>query len=94
MSTTRPDIRETAFKAIDGERAYQENRAGNSARTKVDDNRSLGDLILLTDVYVGKAKAGFAGPHPAGKIEALNQIRKVAALAVLIMELHGIEFRQ
>lgn len=91
---SRPQLREIAFNAIDGERAYQDNRSGNSARAKTEDNRSLGDLILLTDVYVGKAKAAFAGPHPTGKVEALNQLRKVAALGVLAMELHGIEFRQ
>lgn len=87
-------LRETVYKAIDGERAYQDNRQGNAARTKVEDNRSLGDLILLTDVYVGKAKAAFAGPHPAGRDEALEILRKVAGLSVLAMELHGIKFRQ
>jgi hypothetical protein len=91
---SRPDIRETAYKAIDSERNYQDNRLGNSARTKVEDNRSLGDLILLADVYVEKAKLAFAGAHPAGKTEALDQVRKVAALGVLIMEKHGIQFRQ
>lgn len=90
----RSHIRETAYDAIDGERAYQDNRGGNSARPKINDNRSLGDLILLQDVYVNKAKAAFAGPHPQGRTEALEAVRKVAALGVLIMELHGVTFRQ
>lgn len=90
----RNTLRETVYKALDGERAYQDNRQGNASRTKIEDNRSLGDLILLSDVYVGKAKAAFAGAHPAGKIEALDAVRKVAALGVLIMELHGVQFRQ
>ena len=84
---------EKVYDAIDGERAYQDNRAGNSAREKTDDNRSLGDLILLMDVYVGKAKTAFAGPHPAGKQEALHAVRKVSALGVLASERHGIVFR-
>lgn len=91
---SRPALREKIFEAIDGERAYQDNRNGNAARPKVNDNRSLGDLILLMDVYVGKAKAAFAGPHPPGRADALHAIRKVIALGVLAKELHGVEFRQ
>lgn len=91
---SRSAFREKVYEALDGERAYQDNRNGNAARPKINDNRALGDLILLMDVYVGKAKAAFAGPHPAGRTEALHAIRKVAALGVLAKELHGIEFRQ
>jgi len=90
----RPQLRETIYEAIDGERAYQDNRGGNAARPKVNDNRSLGDIILLMDVYVDKAKQAFAGPHPPGRRDALHAIRKVIALGVLAKELHGVEFRQ
>ncbi|SRR6266550_5443932 len=85
--------RSEVFRAIDGERDYQDSRQGNAARPNIDDNRDLGSLITLIDVYVGKVKVGFAGPHPSGKSEALEQLRKVAALAVLALEIHGVTFR-
>lgn len=81
--------RSEVYAAIDGERAYQDARRGNSARANVDDNRDLGSMLTLIDVYVGKAKDGFSGPSPAGRETALHQLRKVAALAVLAMEYHG-----
>lgn len=86
--------RSTVYYAIDGERDYQDSKLGNSRREKTEDNRELGSLILFMDVYVEKAKAAFAGPHPEGKEEALHQIRKVAALGVLAMELYGAPRRQ
>jgi hypothetical protein len=81
------------YKAIDSERAYQDARKGNAARDHVDDNRDLGSLILFLDTYVGKAKAAYSGPHPAGRDAALHEIRKVAGLAVLAMEKHGAPHR-
>lgn len=82
--------RKEVYEAINEERNYQDNMRGNSARVKVGDNRDLGSLITLMDVYLGKTKIAFAGPHPNGKTEALDVIRKVVALGVLAMELHGV----
>ena len=82
---TRQDV----YDAIDTERDYQDARKGNAARGQVSDNRELGSLILFMDTYVGKAKAAFSGPHPAGFEAALHEVRKVAGLATLAMELHG-----
>lgn len=81
--------RQEVFEAIDTERDYQDARRGNASRGKVSDNRELGSLILFMDQYVQKAKAGFSGPHPQGFEDALHEIRKVSALGVLAMELHG-----
>lgn len=83
-----PDRKEV-YTAIDGERDYQDAMAGNSRREKLDDNRDLGSMILLTEVYLDKAKTAFAGPHPEGRENALEQLRKVAALTVMTMEYHG-----
>lgn len=83
--STRSDV----YHAIDTERDYQDARRGNSARAEMDTNRDLGSMILLIDQYLTKTKAAFAGPHPASVNETLNQLRKVAALAVLAMEYHG-----
>lgn len=90
----RPIAREYAYSAIDKERNYQDAMLGNSARETKETNRDLGALILLTDAYLGKVKAAFAGPSPEGRTSALDQLRKVAALAVLAMELHGVEERK
>src|SRR6266576_7060951 len=49
--------RDEVYSAINGERDYQDACQGNSAREDVDDNRNLGDLILLTEIYLDKAKA-------------------------------------
>lgn len=81
--------RGAAYFAIDTERSYQDAKMGNSARENVDDNRDLGSLLTLIDVYLGKTKTAFAGPHPDGKLKALHELRKTAALCVLAMELHG-----
>lgn len=81
--------RQEVYAALDTERDYQDLRQGNSARGQVSDNRELGSLILFMDTYIYKAKAAFSGPHPAGFEAALHEVRKVAALAVLAMELHG-----
>lgn len=86
--------RRDAFDAICEERDYQDARRGNARREKIEDNRDLGSLILLTQTYLRKAEEAFAGPHPEGKTAALDQLRKVAALVVLAMEVHGTVLRK
>lgn len=86
--------RNKVYEAIDSERDYQDARAGNSARENLDDNRDLGSMILLMDQYLVKTKAAFAGPHPQGKVDALEQLRKTVALGVLAMEYHGAPVRE
>jgi len=91
--TTRTASRSEAYAAIDSERLYQDKMRGNSRRENVEDNRDLGALILFMDEYVDKAKKAFSGPHPEGRERALSQVRKVAALGVLAMEMHGVYHR-
>lgn len=86
--------RNSVYAALNGERDYQDAMQGSSARDDIEDNRDLGSLITLIDVYVGKVKTGFAGAHPQGKFDALDQLRKVTALGVLAMEKHGTIFRK
>jgi len=89
MMSTRAFV----YEAIDSERNYQDARMGNAARETINTNRELGSLIVLMDVYIGKVKAGFSGPSPEGRYEALEQLRKVVALGVLAMETHGTVIR-
>lgn len=88
MSTTRPAIREKVYEALDGERAYQENRP-NALKPE---NQAMGTQLLVTEVYLRKAVDAFIASRD--KASALDAIRKVTAMGVRIMELHGIEFRQ
>jgi hypothetical protein len=84
MQTTRSAV----YAALDGERDYQDAGSGNAATDNVDSNTVAGALVLL-DQYVQKAKAAYAGVHPAGRIEALSIIRKVTAIGVRAMEVNG-----
>lgn len=79
--------RKEVYKAIDDERRYQDNEGvGPRGRTDGKD-KSVGDYITLLDVYVRKAADSYAGN--AGNEPALNHLRKIAALAVQAMEVHG-----
>ena len=86
--------RDAVYRALDSERDYQDAKRGNSARTDLDDNRDLGSMILLTEEYLAKARTAFSGPHPAGQMAAVEQLRKVGALVVLTMEYHGAPLRK
>lgn len=81
--------RQEVYAAIDTEREYQDARRGNSARDDVEDNRDLGSLITLIDVYLDKAKVAFSGPHPRGRENTVEILRKVVGLGVLAMERYG-----
>lgn len=89
LTLTAPAARAAVFNVLNGERDYQDARRGNSARENVSDNRDLGSLLLLHGVYLTQAHIAFAGPHPAGRLAALDILRKATALGVLAMELHG-----
>lgn len=72
------------YEAIDGERDYQD-RLGPD---RTDGHRhTVGDYLVLLDHYV--TKAGDAWVSSAGDASALDQIRKIAAIAVHCMEDHG-----
>lgn len=79
-------MRERAFDAIDGERAYQEKKWGH--KTSLD--TSIGDFLCYIGDYTNQAK--YELTHH-GKETALHSVRKIAALAVAAMELHGARTR-
>jgi hypothetical protein len=81
--------RQEVYKAINGERDYQDSMKGNAARENIDDNRDLGSLIVFIETYTSQAALDYSGPHPEGREKCLHTIRKVAALCVLAMEYHG-----
>ena len=80
---TMPD-RAEVYKAIDGERDYQDSLKGiRSDGTK----RSVGDYLIMMDHYLNHGKEFFA-VNPGFKM-VLPDIRKIAAIAVRCMEEHG-----
>lgn len=95
-TSSLPDInikmpREMVYRAINEERDYQDNmKVGPDGRT---DGRikSVGDYLTLIRVYSAKADNDYSGCP--GDVEALHQVRKIAAIAVQCMEVHGAERR-
>jgi hypothetical protein len=84
--------RKAIYRAIDGERDYQDKmKVGLDGRTD-GRQKSVGDYLALLDVYVRKAQDAYAG-RP-GDEPSLNEIRKVAAIAVQCMEGHGAPKRE
>ena len=78
------DPREEAFEEINHEREYQDRRHMSSQFM------SVGEELLLLRRYTDKAVeawATFSGS--AGDVMAMNDIRKIATIAVRAMENHG-----
>lgn len=86
--------REEVYAAIDSERNYQDAAKGNAAGPR--DPHSLGSIIVFMETYLGKVKSAYSGPWPDGvpPEQALQELRKVVALGVYGMELHGAPQRQ
>lgn len=81
--------RQAVYEAIDGERDYQEKTWGH----KRDYGReTVSEFICLLAYYVAKANEKFTTSE--GDCPALNEIRKIAALAVACMEANGIVSRK
>lgn len=76
--------RNQVYALIDGERAYQDNLP--SSRT---DGRShtVGDYIVMLEYYLGRAREQWC--MNSGDAMALDEIRKVGAIAVKCMEEWG-----
>ena len=81
--------REQVFELINGERDYQ-NKLGPE-RTDGSD-KTVGDYLTMLRCYLRKAEDAWT--DNAGCEPALDQIRKVAAIAVRCMEDHGAPPRQ
>jgi len=76
--------RSDVYAAIDGERAYQ----GTLGPTRTDgEERSVGDYLVMLGTYYRRATEGWT--NSAGTEIALDNMRKIAAIAVRCMEEHG-----
>jgi hypothetical protein len=84
--------RQSAYEAVDSERAYQNMR---KSRDNGAPSHSVDEFILYMDVYLDEAKRIAAtswGPDAKNKV--LDFIRKVTALGVACMEENGAPRRE
>jgi len=80
--------RQEAYAAIDSERDYQDAMTADPSRQDMIENLSAGDIILAMENCLSEARATWylgSVSHYA----AAHAIRKVAALGVRFMEVHG-----
>lgn len=76
--------RDQVYELIDGERDYQDSLGPERTDGKPKD---VGSFLTLLSVYVDRAQRGYADTR--GNSWALDEIRKVAGIAVACMEAHG-----
>lgn len=82
---------EAAQAAIESERTYQELQLGNSKRHEGQPAMTLGEFILCMEECLNRAREIWYLPN--GGIACLDHVRKVTALGVACMELHGAPLR-
>jgi hypothetical protein len=80
--------RSEVYRAIDREREYQDAQKGNAV-SDLPRSYSTAEWLNVIATYVRKAQDAWSGPHPAGREQALHEVRKIAALAVICMEQNG-----
>jgi hypothetical protein len=78
--------REDVYKVIDGEREYQENLPGNRSENPKR-IRAVSEYLTMLDHYVRHAQDSWT--TRAGIEDPLNDMRKIAALAIRCMEEWG-----
>ncbi len=81
--------------AIKGERNYQEAMAANAHGDQTNDRKkSLEEFVLYMEDYLHEARTQLSRTWgPDAYVKPLHTIRKVAAIAVAAMEVHGAPFR-
>ena len=80
--------RNEVYAVIDGERAYQDAGTGNAQRhADADKAMTPGEFLLCMEKVLADARNVWYTPE--GGKKSLEYVRKVAALAVQCMELHG-----
>ena len=89
---TRKDV----YEAINSERDYQDALKLKAYGVEgMDKHHELDAFLLYMDGYMGEAKRVAAFDWaPEAKWRVLDSIRKVAALGVACMEIHGAPFRK
>ena len=80
-----------AFEAVKSERAYQ-NALGNDRVETQEKPLSVGEELVILDTYLRRAQDAYTS-NP-GCEPALNEVRKVAAIAMRCMENHGAPLRK
>jgi hypothetical protein len=80
--------REHVYKRIDAERKYQDLRwnSGQHAGDTPDEEKPVAEWLNYIEYHLSKAKDC---NYHLNKMDALAELRKVAALAVRAMEIHG-----
>lgn len=84
----RDAARSDVYWAIDGERDYQDSKW----RRPDDKVMTVGEHLVLLEEYIQRARQAWT--DNVGDAAALEVIRKVAAIAVRCMELHGAPRRE
>ena len=94
MSTYMRSVRRaTVDDVIDSERQYQDKGRGNAQRHPAAPKAmSPGEFLLCMEECLAQARAAWY--HPDGGEACLPYVRKVAALGVQCMELHGAPRRE
>ena len=85
--------RKEVYKRIDGERNYQDEVWGTrrALDNTPDEEKPVAEWINYIEYHLGKAKDKV---YHLNTLEATDELRKVAALAVRAMEIHGCPARQ
>lgn len=78
--------RDFVYKAIDGERDYQDS-LGPDRREDSESQHSVGDYLTMLSTYLRKAQDEWT--NKPGVTPSLHQVRKLAAICVKCMEQHG-----
>lgn len=79
--------RNEVYKVIDGEREYQDLQLGNAKRHVNQPAMTPGEFILCMEKCLNDARNAWYKPD--GGEACLEFVRKVTALGVQCMELHG-----
>jgi hypothetical protein len=83
--------RNEVYKAVDSERDYQDNGRGNSRRHEGMPELTPGECILIMEKLLADARLSWYAPD--GGVACLDHIRKVTAVGVKCMEVHGAPVR-
>lgn len=84
--------RKEVYHLIDGERDYQDKRWDNDSETRsgksdtLDENKSIAEWLNYIEFHLGEAKHAVYALEPK---KATASLRKIAALSVRAMEIHG-----
>ena len=88
---TNVTSRKEVYKAIDSEREYQESFV--LPERQYYQTHTLGEFILMLNQYASQARRMWTHHSDVGPPESLQEVRKIAAIAVRCMEQHGAPHR-